>query len=166
MLRESSKLEGIEVDLQVVTNGQGEGEGEGEGERDREGEAIKGEQALLAFAESALYFDHDATRIARDKLCAVLGEAAMIDSACIIANFQRMVRISDGTGIPLDTPVAMITADLREELGINQFGSAGNTPKVTGIKKVLGRLLNKMLPFLFRQMANKSETSSRNSSGE
>lgn len=144
MLRESSRLEGSEVNLQVVVGGH-------EGE-----DSLPGEKQLLGFAETALYFDKEATKLARENLIAELGEAAMIDSACIIANFQRMVRIADGTGIPLDTPVALVTTDLREKLGINEFGSAENTPEISGLGKIIGRILGKILPLIFRQMAKKS----------
>ena len=45
----------------------------------------------------------------------------MVDAAGVIANFQRMVRIADGTGIPLDKRVVALTADLRDELGLNDY---------------------------------------------
>ncbi|MFT5211128.1 MAG: hypothetical protein ACI9CE_002865 [Flavobacterium sp.] len=146
MLRESSKLEGREVNLQVLANG---------GQTEASTKGLPAEEALLAFAETALLFDSNATESAREKLIEQIGYDAMIDSACIIANFQRMVRIADATGIPLDTPVAMVTADIREELGINAFGSAESTKPITGIKKYFGLLLGKALPFVFRQMAKR-----------
>lgn len=61
----------------------------------------------------------------------------MVDAAGVIANFQRMVRIADGTGIPLDEPVAMLTTDIREELGLNHYGSADRTPLPNTFKRVL-----------------------------
>ena len=45
----------------------------------------------------------------------------MIDAAGVIANFQRMMRIADSPGIPLDARMDALTADLRSELGINRF---------------------------------------------
>ena len=45
--------------------------------------------------------------------------AALVDAAAVVGNFERMVRIADGTGIPLDKPVAMVSADMREELGLD-----------------------------------------------
>ena len=69
------------------------------------------------------------------------------------ANFQRMVRIADGSGIPLDAPMAMITADIRDELGINEFSSANLTQKVGPVKRVLGKVMAMILPVLFRRMA-------------
>jgi len=145
MLRESSKLEGKEVDLQVLSGNAGSG-------------VLPAEDELIAFAETALMFDQSATTAARERLVALIGFDAMIDSACIIANFQRMVRIADGTGIPLDTPVAMVTTAIREDLGINDFGSAENTKPITGIKRQFGLLLGKLLPFVFRQMAKRNNS--------
>ncbi|MFT7688134.1 MAG: hypothetical protein ACI9FB_003494 [Candidatus Azotimanducaceae bacterium] len=145
MLRESSKLEGADVDLQVLGGHTGSGD-------------LPAEAELLAFAETALMFDVSATKTAREKLVEVIGYDAMIDSACIIANFQRMVRIADGTGIPLDTPVAMVTAGIREELGINAFGSAENTKPTRGIARLIGLLLAEVLSLVFKQMAKRNNS--------
>jgi hypothetical protein len=149
MLRESSRLEGESVDLKVIASGVSSASG---GSGDAGAQGLPAEAELLAFAEAALGYDTDATTNARDKLAAAIGEPAMVDAACIIANFQRMVRIADATGIPLDTPVAMVTTDIREELGINDFGSADNTPAIKGMKKIAGRALGKLLPYVFRRM--------------
>ncbi len=143
MLRESSRLEGRPVDLQVITAG------------DKVEGGVPAERELVAFAESAIGYDADATRQARDQLVATIGEQGMVDAACIIANFQRMVRIADATGIPLDKPVAMITAGIREELGINSYGAAGNTAPVQGFSRLLGKFLNRIVPLIFRRMAKK-----------
>lgn len=64
----------------------------------------------------------------RQQIVAAMGVAALVDSAAVVGNFQRMVRIADGTGIPLDSPVAAVTAELRAELGIDGFASAGRVP--------------------------------------
>jgi hypothetical protein len=81
-----------------------------------------------------------------------LGENAMVDAAGVIANFQRMVRIADGTGIPLDTPVAMMTSSIREDLGINEYGSASNTPALSLPQRLLGRVLQPALPLVVKLM--------------
>jgi len=143
MLRESSRLEGSQVNLTVVMSGETLQNG------------VPAENELVSFAEAAIGFDNEAIRESRTNLVAAIGEQGMIDAACIIANFQRMVRIADGTGIPLDTPVALVTAGLREDLGINNFGSADNTPPVVGLKRLFGDLMSKLLPFIFRRMAKK-----------
>jgi len=145
MLRESSKLEGNKVDLKVLT-------AESEG-----GAGVPAGKELISFAEAAYGSDKQAIATARSQLAEAIGEAAMIDSAGVIANFQRMVRVADGTGIPLDTPVAMVTAGIREELGINKFGSAGNTPAIGFFKRVLGAIIGRFLGFLLPRMAKRPE---------
>ena len=114
MLRASAQTSGEDVHLAVVVDG---------------GSAttsVPGDQALLAFAEVALHDDAEAIAKARQQVRSDLGEAAMIDAAGVIANFQRMVRIADGTGIPLDAPMDALTADLRVELGIKHYGAEGS----------------------------------------
>ena len=81
----------------------------------------------------------------RQDICDAMGADALVDASAIIGNFQRMVRIADGTGIPLDKPVAVMSAEIRESLGINRFGSAGLTPKVGIVQKWLGRVMGPMM---------------------
>jgi hypothetical protein len=61
-----------------------------------------------------------------------------------------MVRIADGTGIPLDAPLAMITADMQKEIGTDQFPSAVNTPKLNGVQATIGRVMARTLPLAFK----------------
>ena len=114
MLRASAQTSGEDVHLAVVVDG------------GSVTTSVPGDQALLAFAEVALHDDAEAIAKARQQVRSDLGEAAMIEAAGVIANFQRMVRIADGTGIPLDAPMDALTADLRVELGINRYGEEGS----------------------------------------
>lgn len=136
MLRVSSEIEGEAVDLKGVVEG------------NRVETGVPAGAELLRFAETALGDDAEAIRAAREVVAGKLGEAAMVDSAGIIANFQRMVRIADGTGIPLDTPVAVLTDGIRNDLGINAYGSAENTAKLKFYQKLLGRILQPIMPFV------------------
>ena len=94
-------------------------------------------------------------RIARTRQAVtdVLGHGATVDAAAVIANFQRMVRIADSTGIPLDEPVVMMTQNVRNELGLNEYHAAPNTPKLNPMKALVGRLLGPFTPRLLRQLA-------------
>ena len=47
-----------------------------------------------------------------------------MDSAAVVAIFNAVVRIADATGIPLEAYKIPLTADLRAELGIDDFPSA------------------------------------------
>ena len=138
LLRASSEIQGEKADLHAVT----------EGSAARSG--VPDEDVLVPFAEAAVLRDALALVSARDALAKRMGDDALVDAACIVANFQRMVRIADGTGIPLDTPLALFSVDLRSELGIDDFGSADATPPVRGARRLLGKLMQPLLPFLLR----------------
>lgn len=84
-------------------------------------------EALVAFAEAVVARDEPEMAELRSQLRRDMGDRAFGDICGVIANFHRMVRIADGTGIPLDERMMAMTDDLREELGINSFGSARNT---------------------------------------
>ncbi len=105
---------------------------------------------LVPFAEAIVEGTPEAIAAARERLRAALGAAAVVDAAAVAANFERMVRIADGTGIALDAPLAMMSVDLREELGVDWYGSAGETPEVGRVKRAVGRLLRPLMPFLMR----------------
>jgi hypothetical protein len=81
-------------------------------------------EALLAFADAAVDEDAEGLPAARERLRRELGDAALVDAAAVIANFERMTRIADATGIPLDPPVRLLTGDVREALGVHRFGGA------------------------------------------
>lgn len=150
MLRASTQVSGEEVNLNGIVEGNDVQTG------------LSGGEALIRFAEASVGASADDSaddiRVAREAVKDELGENAMIDAAGVIANFQRMVRIADGTGIPLDTPVAMMTSSIREDLGINEYGSAGNTPALSLLQRLLGRVLQPALPwvvkFMTRNMSN------------
>jgi len=85
-------------------------------------------EALLAFAEALVGDDETALGAARDRIRREMSDAALVDAAGVASNFERMVRIADSTGIPVDTPMAVLSADLREDLNLSRFHSAQNTP--------------------------------------
>jgi len=53
----------------------------------------------------------------------------MLEASGVAGNFQRMVRIADCIGIPVDDARLEATAPVREALGLNEFHSAQNTFK-------------------------------------
>lgn len=108
-LRASARISRDNVDLEGIVGGEAVPTG------------IPGGGSLLGFAETSLGDDAEAIGDARQRVCGELGERSMVDAAGIIANFQRMVRIADGTGIPLDNRWVAATADLRDQLGINDY---------------------------------------------
>jgi len=104
---------------------------------------------LLRFADTFLGDDEAAFIKARQMLIDTMGVEAMVDAAGIASNFQRMVRIADSIGIPSDAPMVAITEDLREQLGINEYNSASNTPKLSFLK---GLLMKYVVVRKFRDM--------------
>ena len=81
---------------------------------------------LSEFAEALVTRAESLPRL-RDRIVAELGEASLIEAAGTAANFQRMVRIADGIGIPIDKGMAERSDDVRAQLGLEAFGSAANT---------------------------------------
>ena len=124
----SSELSGAEVDVRAIAD-------------PSVASGVAHGEALLAFADALVGSDDATLERARDRLLAELGAAGLVDAAGVAANFERMVRIADGTGIPLDRPVLMVTAELRDELSLGAFRSAANTPVATRGQRMLGRAL-------------------------
>jgi hypothetical protein len=119
------------------------------------GSGVRNAAELLAFADAAVAGEPAALGAARARLLEALGPAALVDAAAVVANFERMVRIADGTGIPLDAPVAALAADLRQTLGLGRFNSAANTPAVGLLGRVAGPLLRRVVPRLLRLAASR-----------
>jgi hypothetical protein len=78
---------------------------------------------LIAFAEAVLGNGLLDLNKARQALSLALGEAAMVDAAAVAAGFNAIDRVADGTGIPIDEERVKATAELRQDLGIDQFPS-------------------------------------------
>ncbi len=86
----------------------------------------------------------------RKRLIAELGPEGFVDAAAVLGNFERMNRIADATGIPLDGPVDFVTADLREDLGLNAFNQGARPDGY------LKRLTSRMLYPLVARIMNKA----------
>lgn len=86
-------------------------------------------QNLVKFVDAFMTRDPEILSQAREDLCQSMGPAGMVDAAAVAGNFQRMVRIADCIGIPVDESRMEMTAGLREELHLNEFHSAENTFK-------------------------------------
>lgn len=81
---------------------------------------------LLAFTNAVELgrSDIDQTRAA---LAAAIGAEATTEAAAIIAIFNGLVRVADGTGIQLDDGVFTASITERESLDINRFAGAANS---------------------------------------
>ncbi len=81
---------------------------------------------LSAFADAAVD-QTDALPELRAQIIDELGVQQLVDAAGVVANFQRMVRIADGCGIPLDDFTQRASEEWRAGLGLHEFASAANT---------------------------------------
>ena len=130
MLRASVETEGAEADYRGIADGES-----------ADASSVPAAGALVGLVEAALSADGGDGEQARERVRRELGSAALVDAAAVIGNFERMTRIADSTGIPLDAPVNVATEAIRAELGIDRFGSADNTESVKGWQRMLGRAL-------------------------
>ncbi len=81
--------------------------------------------ALLArFVEHVIGGEVPQLQAVRREVRQVLGDAAFVDACATIASFNAVVKIADGTGIPIEDWKAERTRDLREELGIDALRRA------------------------------------------
>jgi hypothetical protein len=111
---------------------------EGEAAADRSGVASAHE--LLRFTDALVGTDDAALARARAELEKALGPAALVDAAAVASNFERMVRIADATGIPIDGPMAALSGGLRDELELGRFAGAESTPASSATQRMLARL--------------------------
>ncbi len=64
--------------------------------------------------------DEETRARTRAAVIEALGPEAMVDAAGVAANFERMVRIADATGIELGDLLEQVTADVRDALGLER----------------------------------------------
>ena len=58
---------------------------------------------------------------AREALYGAMGAEALVDAAAIEASFNAVVKLADGSGLPLEDFKAEATVDLRAELGLERL---------------------------------------------
>lgn len=69
-------------------------------------------------------FDDTVLAAAREALSALAGSAFMVDAAAVLANFEMMTRVADGTGARFPLEAASNRKPLDDRLGIGTFTSA------------------------------------------
>jgi hypothetical protein len=112
----------LELDLHALTAGGDSGVAHG--------------VVLTRFAEAALSGAACELDEARAAVRAELGDAGLIDTAAIIATFQKMDRVADSIGIPLDAATEMASRGFRAALGVDGFATAANTPTPGFLQRV------------------------------
>jgi hypothetical protein len=116
MLRVSAQTTETDINLQGVA-----------GDESAANQGIEHGALLVAFAEAVANRDSTATEQARQALHSAAGDAVVVDAAGVAANFQRMVRIADSVGIPVDDMESEFGKETRAELSLEKFHSAQNS---------------------------------------
>jgi len=117
MLSLSAKTTETAIDLHMVNGSSASGSQE-----------IPFASELANFGEAIAERDTGKIGRNREELLHAAGELVMVDAAAVAANFQRMVRIADSMGIPVDEKNVEVGAGVRQELDLGRFASAQNTP--------------------------------------
>ena len=84
----------------------------------RDGGVEHGE-VLAAFVEAVLGRDEAALAAARERVRRAVGDAGFVDACATVASFNAVVKLADGTGIPLEAWKAERTADIRASLSLD-----------------------------------------------
>ena len=121
MLRVSTQSTGLDLDLSVVN-----------GDAHQAARGVRFGSELVHFAEAAARHDETVLADARQALFDAAGPRVLVDAAGVAANFERMVRIADATGIPADDISSDLSREVRTTLGLGLLHSAGNTPGARG----------------------------------
>lgn len=143
LLRASGTISGREHDLRAITDPATAAASGVE----HAGELLRFvDAAIEAGSEAGSESELDSKReaeleAAREALRGAVGPAGLVDAAAVLGNFERMTRIADATGIPLDAATDMMSTDFRGSLGLDGFASAAQTPGVGWIRSLIARLL-------------------------
>jgi hypothetical protein len=83
-------------------------------------------ELLTALAEALVRRTPELAAL-RQQTIEQVSPAALIETIGTAANFQRMTRIADAIGIPIDGGINGRGEDLREQLGLGSFAGARNS---------------------------------------
>lgn len=111
MLRWSSTTAGSPADLTALSHGSGDA-------------GLPFGADLVAFTEAIAGNDVDAIAAARETLTDAAGQAFMVDAAAVVANFEMMTRVADGTGARFPDDPSGGRHELAASLGITDLVSA------------------------------------------
>ena len=118
MLRVSAATTETEINLQGIN-----------GDPDSAAIGIEFGTELMNFAAAVATRDSAALSSSRQALLDAAGPAVLVDAAGVAANFQRMVRIADSIGIPVDDMTSELGQEIRHDLDLQRFTSAQNSTR-------------------------------------
>ncbi len=122
MLRVSAMTTETEIDISAV-----------DGDEQGAARGIEFGPELMKYAESVARRDVQELELSRQALLSIAGPTVLVDAAGVAANFQRMVRIADSIGIPVDDMESEIGQQVRQDLALERFASAQNTLNPTRV---------------------------------
>ena len=111
MLSWSSIKSGTPADIAAIADGGGDA-------------GLANGAELVAFTDAAAGVDDAALVAARSALVAAAGQTFMIDAAAVVANFEMMTRVADGTGARFAEAGADHRAAISDKLQISDLTSA------------------------------------------
>ena len=79
---------------------------------------------LNEFIEAVCSRDDAKIRTARENIIHESGEAALVDTAAVVAAFNGYPRAADATGIPLEDYKEKATEDMRTTLGLDSLNES------------------------------------------
>ncbi|MCY4427938.1 MAG: hypothetical protein OXC05_13050 [Halieaceae bacterium] len=141
------KITGQEVNLSDAVDG-----------TDDPNAAVPHSALLCRFAEAAVMSgDKSDLPNIRNQIVTAFDLAAVVDCAGIVAHYEKMDRIADSIGLPLDAPMRIMAGDLREELNLSRFASAENTAGLGIGMRLLGSFLRRIAPMLMKFVSRKGK---------
>ena len=108
MLRESSIAFGYELDIRAIAD-------------DTFDSGVPGGEVILPFVDAVMTGAEADRQSARDSIVESLGAESLVDAAGVLANFQMMNRVAEGTGIPVPGAAIEREAAMVEALGLDSF---------------------------------------------
>jgi len=115
-LRASALQEDTEVNLNAVTD-------------DSLDVGVPHSDLLRELTETTIRREWEALTEVREKAVSAMGLQETTDALTVAAAFNGITRVADSTGIPLDDATDAVTADMREETGIQEFHYAVKSQK-------------------------------------
>jgi hypothetical protein len=105
---------------------------------------------LSALAESVLGGDSTLIEEVRRRAMEHLGARGWMDALLVISFFQMMDRVANGSGVQLEANVVQASGFIGE-LGLTDFGSAANTPKLTLRQRIMARPIRRLFALYIKQ---------------
>jgi hypothetical protein len=87
---------------------------------------VRAGRLLIDYAEAVVRNSDDVARL-RSELLEQLGPDATGHAAATVTAFSGLVRVADGTGIPIDGGLAAVSVDTRGELELELLPGAANS---------------------------------------